>query len=283
MRKLTLIVGASLMIWGCSSNQQKQQNADSIASEDSLAQQADRATDKEFDNVLESIPSPLEFSSLIQNSGAKFSETYLNKTENLGKYNSQYSKALNLGIYGADLGYINLYQKTYSSIDYLNTVFQLSTDLNIGEFFDFNTLKRLANNNKNLDSLVYITTKGFEKMHHHLKKTNNSQVSVLIMVGGWIEGLHLTSEIAKVNDGAASRALRLTVYDENVVLEDLLTLLSKFKSDPNITNLIASLENLKTTYASVSLSGKNKEQSIPAKEFNKIAEEIKAVREKLIQ
>ncbi len=284
MRKLTLFFGAALFIWGCNSDQtSKEQNAEVVISEDSLAKLNSQSPDAEFDKVFESIPSPLEFTSLIKNTGAKYSETFLNKSENASKYNSQYSKAINLGIYGADLGYINLYQKTFSTMGHLNTVFQLATDLNIGEYFDFNTLKRLATNNKNVDSLVFITTKGFERMHHQLKKTSNSQVSVLIMTGGWIEGLHLTTEIIKLNKNAQVKELMLTVYDEHIVLDDLLILLNRFKSDPNIANLIVSLEKLKTTYSKIVALNENKEATISQDQFNELANEIELIREKLIE
>src|SRR5690606_40168384 len=56
-------------------------------------------------SILESIPQPLEISMLLKESGNEYNLNYLNPAGNRSKYNSNYKKALNLGIYGADLGY----------------------------------------------------------------------------------------------------------------------------------------------------------------------------------
>ena len=48
--------------------------------------------------ILEQIPSPLEISVLLKESGSKYNSSMLNSSNNLPKYNSNFKKALNLGI-----------------------------------------------------------------------------------------------------------------------------------------------------------------------------------------
>src|SRR4051812_36821984 len=55
-----------------------------------------------------SIPSPLQTAMLIQKTGAIYDKSILNTKENMHQYANDFSKALNLGIYGADLGYVNM-------------------------------------------------------------------------------------------------------------------------------------------------------------------------------
>lgn len=283
MKNTLFIFALSMLVVGCNSPGPSKDASSESSGVDSLMNVKSSLNDNELSGIMESIPSPLELSSLIQNSGAPFSETFLNKTENAAKYNSQFSKSVNLGIYGADLGYINLYQKTFSAMDYLNTVYQLSNDLSIGEFFDFDNLKRLATNNSNLDSIVYITTTGFERMHKQLKKTHNSQISVLILVGGWIEGLHLTSEIVLASNSPNAKELMNTVYDERIVLEDILKLVNAFNSNPSFSDLSANLENLKKIFSGISPSGDAKADSITPEQFRQLAAQIKSVRNKLTE
>ncbi|HWY37234.1 MAG TPA: hypothetical protein VNY73_01650, partial [Bacteroidia bacterium] len=66
-----------------------------------------------------SIPSPLQTAMLIQKTGAAYDKTLLNSKENMNQYATDFAKALNLGIYGADLGYVNMYNKTQDAISYL--------------------------------------------------------------------------------------------------------------------------------------------------------------------
>ena len=64
----------------------------------------------------------------------------LNSSDNLSKYNSNYQKALNLGIYGTDLGYTNIYEQNQDGIKYLSSIKSLAEGLNIGQFFDILTI-----------------------------------------------------------------------------------------------------------------------------------------------
>src|SRR6187401_1869103 len=119
--------------------------------------------------ILDQIPSPLEISVLLKHSGSKYDLSVLNDSDNLSKYNSNFKKALNLGVYGTDLGYTNIYEKNQDGIDYIRSIKSLADDLNIGQFFDVQTIGKLAANSKNLDSLVLLTTLNFNHINHYLQ------------------------------------------------------------------------------------------------------------------
>ena len=82
-------------------------------------------------SILQQIPSPLEISVLLKESGTKYSSGLLNSPDNLSKYNSNYKKALNLGVYGTDLGYTNIYQQNQDGIKFLASIKQLANELKI--------------------------------------------------------------------------------------------------------------------------------------------------------
>ena len=76
--------------------------------------------DEKAQNIFYSIPSPIELAQLIQRAGAKYNKNLLNSIDNVGKYESNSSKALNLGVYGADLSYTSVFDNnTMESIVYL--------------------------------------------------------------------------------------------------------------------------------------------------------------------
>ena len=229
-------------------------------------------------DLLEAIPSPLEFSSLILASGSKYTETYLNDINKVKSYNSDYKRAANLGVFGADLGYINLYGKTYSAIDYLNTVYQLSTELKIEEFFDFETVKRLAVNNQNIDSITHITTLGFERMNNELKKDNRTNISSLILIGGWVEGLHLTCEIAKSSKSDTKKMMD-AIYDEHIVDEDLLAIVSHYQDQPFFNELYTEINVLKEIYENII----EVSDDLTKKDFEKIHSQVEKIREIVIK
>src|SRR5687768_10379428 len=90
----------------------------------------------EVNDILHRIPSPLEISVLLKQTGKKYNAEFLNSPQNLSRYNTNYKRALNLGIYGTDLGYTNIYEQSQDGIRYMSTIKDLANELNIGQFFE---------------------------------------------------------------------------------------------------------------------------------------------------
>ncbi|HEU4718991.1 MAG TPA: hypothetical protein VFU15_14200, partial [Bacteroidia bacterium] len=71
------------------------------------------------------MPSPMIIASIIKKSGALYDKNMLNPTASLPNYGDATKAALNLGVYGADLGYITMYENTGDAMEYYKTVVQL--------------------------------------------------------------------------------------------------------------------------------------------------------------
>jgi len=204
-------------------------------------------------DILQSIPAPLEISVLLKESGKKYNGSYLNSPDNISKYNSNYKRALNLGIYGTDLGYTNIYEQNQDGIKYMTSIKGLADDLNIGQFFDIETIGRLATNSKNLDSLLLITTQNFNSINHYLQTQNRSNLSVLLLAGGWVEALHILCEVSKAHP--ENKDLQSTIGEQKIILENIILLLTFYKdTDPNMALLLADMEELKKTFDKVKIT-----------------------------
>lgn len=211
-------------------------------------------------DILQQIPSPLEISVLLKESGRKYNAGYLNSADNISKYNSNYKKALNLGVYGTDLGYTNIYEQNQDGVKYMSSIKELADGLNIGQFFDIETIGRLATNSKNLDSLLLITTQNFNAINHYLQTQNRSNLSVLFLTGGWLEALHITCEVAAANP--TNKELQETIGEQKIILENIMLLLSFYKeSDQNMASLLTDMEELKKIYDKVNITYTYKESS----------------------
>ena len=133
---------------------------------DSVMNKTDVAvvSEAEIDEIIQSLPSPAEMSALIESLGIPFSKGYLASPEQADDYDTNFKKALGLGILSSDLGYLNVYGQTNETVNYLATIRKISDDLSIGQFFDFQTLKRLASSNENMDSLMFLSQNSFREM-----------------------------------------------------------------------------------------------------------------------
>ena len=214
-------------------NEDLEDNNQSQAISDSLIQ------------TLNSIPSPIETAYQIQENGGEYNKSFLNPTSNQESYNTTTIQALNLGIYSADLAYINIY-KSNDVIEYLTVVSRISQDLGIGKFFDLQSMSQLVKHDDNLDSLLQMTTDNFEMINKHLQEQEQSHLSVLMLTGGWLEGLHLINSVYLENP---SEQLRERIGEQKIVLSQLINLVKYFKDKNSIINdLYTQLLELNTVF-----------------------------------
>jgi len=201
-------------------------------------------------DILQAIPSPLEISTLIREVSQNYNPSVLNEASSSDNYTTNYSKAINLGIYGTDLGYANIYGKTQDAIKYLNSVRDLADGLSIGEFFDYSTMKRLADSSDNLDSLLLETTNNFNKINYHLRQQKREHLSILILTGGWVEAVYLTCLVHEQNN---NQLLKEKIGEQKIVLDQILLVLDVYKSKPNFKGLIDDLTALQQVYDTIEI------------------------------
>jgi hypothetical protein len=142
----------------------------------------------------------------------------------------------------------------------MGSIKSLADGLNIGQFFDIETIGRLATNSKNLDSLLLITTQNFNSINHYLQTQNRSNLSVLFLTGGWLEALHVVCEVSTANP--SNKELQETIGEQKIILENIMLLLSFYKdSDPNMAALLTDMEQLKAIYDKVKVTYTYKEST----------------------
>jgi hypothetical protein len=94
------------------------------------------AINAEFEGKIFSIPSPIQTAILLKQASGSYNPNLVNPSENAGKYATTYSRALNLGVYGADMGYATLFGQQKESLSYLKALQTLSDGLSISGAFD---------------------------------------------------------------------------------------------------------------------------------------------------
>ena len=75
-----------------------------------------------------SIPSPIQTALLIEKSGSDYNKGFLNDAKKVTTYATNFQKALNLGVYGADVGYVTIYDQSQDALKYLGVINKLSDD-----------------------------------------------------------------------------------------------------------------------------------------------------------
>ena len=175
-----IYVGLILMlVFACDSKKPSEQAYQESLTDTTSAPQLE-ISQEVLSDIIQQIPSPLEISVLLKESGTNYDKSLLNKADNVSEYNSNFDKAVNLGIYGTDLGYTNIYEQNQDALFYLGSIRKLAEGLSIGQFFDFSAISRLATNSKNLDSLLLITTQNFNNIN------SISDMKIIFVYLNWI-------------------------------------------------------------------------------------------------
>jgi len=248
--RLLILLLITLFIGACSGGGNDTNNEDGDAILE--ANEGPSLSSENIKEVLGQIPSPIEISLLLTESDTEYDPALPNDAVNVSKYNSSFQKAVNLGIYASDLGYTNIYRQHQDGINYVDAIRDLTNDLNIGHFFDFQVIKRLASNGNNLDSLLMITTQDFNDINNYLQEQNRSNTSVLLLSGGWIEAMHI---LCAVTEKTADRQELLEkIGEQKIILDDLVVLLDAFKgTSPQIADFHADMSKLSKAYENVSI------------------------------
>ncbi|MDA3894262.1 MAG: hypothetical protein PF517_21590 [Salinivirgaceae bacterium] len=201
--------------------------------------------------VFYALPSPIETAMLIKRAGTEFDENLLNSTENAKNYTTSRDKALNFGVYGADLSYCGLFSQTQAAIDYMAISKRLADELSILDFLEANFVERLEKNVNNRDSSMNIITDGFMNSNTYLKEAGRPEIATLIITGGWIEGLYIATSLAKSSPN--NNELIDRIIDQKLSLATLISLLSSYENNADIDYILAMVENIKAVYDQIQI------------------------------
>ncbi len=216
------------------------------------AGEAEKLSEEALADIVQNIASPVEIASILQSMQVPFSAGYLAPTREADKLTTNFQKAVMLGIYGADLGYLNIYEKTGNSVEVLSTIKRLADGLRVGQYFDFETLKRLSLSKSNLDSLLFLSVNSYNQIDRYLRDNDRGSISALMIAGVWIEGQYFATQVALDN---RDEILRDRIGEQKIILGDLLMLLRPYStSSSEYQTLYGMMENMSRKYADVRVS-----------------------------
>lgn len=221
-----LFATAALSLVTSCNNANRKKDAKKLSSSDMVADTSSQTI--KFGNALFSLPSPYHLTLMVKNTGVKFNESLLNSVENQKNYTSLYKKCVNLGVYGADLAYMNIYEQSPLIISHFSVVKNLANDLDLTSAFNKTLVERVEKNVDNTDSLLHIMSNTYRDVDVYLKESQRQREGALVLAGGWIESMYMLTQLAKEN---RNQLIIQRIGESKQPLENLIKILSPYYNE----------------------------------------------------
>jgi uncharacterized coiled-coil protein SlyX len=252
------------------------------------------------------MPSPMQIADMIKKSGALYNKGMLNPSGNLSTYSDGMKRALNLGVYGADLGYITMYENTGDAMEYYKTVVQLGEQLKITGSFDKGLMQRFSDNVGKKDSILALVGEAYRRSDQFLRESEQDNIAALILAGGWIESMYFALNVYKLKP---SEAMSVRIGEQKSTAAGIIQVLKDLgKKDengqaevnPEYAELIKLFQDLDAEYQKIeikytfaepthdeankltTINGKT-EVKISTEQMNALTEKVTAIRNYIIK
>ena len=173
------------------------------------------------------IKAPVEFLAANTFDKSKYKEGLTNATSNAESYNNNVSKSVNLGVYGADLGYLSAYEQNQELINYFLTVKQLSEDLSI-PVFNAEAMEQFESAKTEEGKMIDLIYKKYEEMDVFLVENERFETLTLITCGAFVEGLKLGLHVVNSEDMTDEAKF---LMQQKALLANLLDIVKEFKGE----------------------------------------------------
>ena len=244
---------------------------------DSVSKQqkkAEKEKVKELEDEIETHVYPLPTSAEVIRMLTELEVGYIfgisNPVENSKKYFTSAPRAINLGVYGADLSYATLYNQQQSVIDYLEAIRSLAAELNMSKIYDVDLYNKLKQNVDIKDELVKILTDAFDNTYEHLSENDQQPLALLVVGGAWVEGMYLTTHVSEAAYQVAG--ISKVLLEQKKSFEVLLEITTPYLNDPSVSDFVKKLDPVKKVYEGLDTS--LTEQNI--KDITKVISDVRS-------
>tara|TARA_B110000285_G_scaffold156495_1_gene174643 strand:- start:9 stop:899 length:891 start_codon:yes stop_codon:yes gene_type:complete len=255
IKQYILIASVGFLLFSCGEDQKKSEV--SINSSDISPTDTAERSDK-IQKMFFNIPSPMETTKILRDAGASYEFALPSNPSAVDEYQSIVEQALNMGVYGADLNYATVFNQTTETMLYLQCSRTLGKELGVEQIFDEEAINRIEWNLEVKDSMQVIITEIFWEMNSYLEEQDRQSISALIIAGGWVEGIYLSTQLARLTPD--NEVLKLRIAEQKYSLTNLIGLLNSYDSNDISQDILEELKELDAVFSkitSVKTTGKN--------------------------
>lgn len=207
-----------------------------------------------------------------------FDADLLNPTENVKVYTTSKSKAVNMGVYGAELNYVIHFSQTQYSMKYMLASKQLADQIGVAMAFNQQLISEYQTNVENKDSLINIIFTVYDNAKRMLQNEEQFMLSALVIVGSWVENMYITTTMFdQTNNSALKSKLITKVIEQKEYLQKLIDAVVVLDEGDNVfvTEIIQELKGVNEMYETFG------ERVLSESDVKQLQEKIAVLRSKI--
>jgi hypothetical protein len=187
----TLVIGAAVLLSSCGEEQQATSydydRSDSLSVDYTRQALAIRGNVKNTSG----------FYLTLKAKGAEFNSGLVNAASNASKYSNNLDRSVNMGMYGADLNYLTVFEQNEAARSTVDAISKLSSALGIENAFDKESFELIVSTSDSLDlrEKSNLVSKAFRNAEDQMYSEERALMGTLMISGGWIESVYLTSSL----------------------------------------------------------------------------------------
>ncbi|MEI2758314.1 MAG: hypothetical protein V9G42_02635 [Bacteroidia bacterium] len=238
---------AGLLLTGSCSNKSGEENKEQTAETKDTMPVSEVAT-FQFTYTIANLPPPMQVLDEFSKSKLEVNTSLLNPAESADKYMTSLKQAMNYGIYGVDLGYLVVNNRTLDAIKYYNTAKKLAAQLGMEETFN-QFVNRFESNSNNRDSLTRVIDDAYAATDAYLRSNKRLETASQVLAGSWLECQYLTvKSLLTATRNADNEILYKRVWEQRLYLDNITKLLSEFADNDEVKKIKSDYEALLTIY-----------------------------------
>ncbi len=177
--------------------------------------------------------SPVEACNIFERLGIRLNDTIILPAGNRDLYMSSYKAAMNLGVYGVDMGYLRLFGVSRQTMGYFNTIKTLSDRLNMPANLLTDAIRSIDPEMSHPDSLTTLMNSAFSRIDSCLRNDGNEGTLGLMLMGGWIEAMYLATQLAYDPDNPDPEVVG-KIAEQKYSLLSLLSFMKNYYNEPMV-------------------------------------------------
>lgn len=265
LTKAAMVCAAAIVATGCTVS----------GSQDKTNVMSKQDVEQNVHEFVYPLPTAFEITEMLNRIDAAYILDICNPKENVDKYVTEAKRAINMGVYSADLCYASTYNQQSNVMDYTQTIRALIDALDMTRAVDPELASKMEDNENNREGMTELISNSFYDSYDYLNRNDRGPVSLMIVAGSWIEGLYIATHISQ--ETFENKEMIKILQSQKEPLVKLVELLGKVQGEPNLSEISNDLQPLYKIYTSVD------ENSLSEEQMNNIRKEIEIVRAKVVK